>query len=447
MKKRWRVTVWACVLASVLLPLGGSATVRAQQGTHVDVLTVNGAVDTWVRGYIRRGIELAERDGAEAVVIVLDTPGGALNATQDITARMLNARVPVVVFVSPRGAWAGSAGTFVTMAANVAAMAPGTAIGAAHPVDESGQDLETDERAKATSFSASFLESIARERGRNAEWAGRAVRESIAATEEEALDQNVIDLIADDLGDLMNKLDGRTIETEAGEITMHTRRAGIVRIEMNLAEAFFHTLVNPNIALMLLSVGLLAVSVELYHPGAIVPAVVGGICLVLAFVALGSLPVNWGGVIMIVISVILFVIDVKVNSLALTIGGLVAFVLGGLLLFAPLTVPSPILPAVSVSPVVVLAIGGIMAAFFVFALGAAVRGRRYPVVSGREALIDAVGVAVTDLAPQGQVRVKGEVWTATTPEPPIRQGEAVQVAAIDGLQLTVVRKTFHEGGK
>jgi membrane-bound serine protease (ClpP class) len=150
---------------------------------------------------------------------------------------------------------------------------------------------------------------------------------------------------------------------------------------------------------------------------------------------------------MIVISVILFVIDVKVNSLALTIGGLAAFVLGGLLLFAPLTVPSPILPAVSVSPVVVLAIGGIMAAFFVFALGAAVRGRRYPVVSGREALVGAAGVAVTDLAPQGQVRVKGEVWTATTPEPPIRQGEAVQVVAVEGLQLTVVRKTFEEGGK
>lgn len=189
---------------------------------------------------MRRGINLAERDGAEAVVIILNTPGGTLNATQDITTRMLNARVPVSVFVSLRGAWAGSAGTFITVAANVAAMAPGTTIGAAHPVDESGQNLEPDAREKVVNFSASMIESIARQRGHNADWAVRAVRESIAATEKEALSQGVIDLIADDLNDLLSKLDGwPPVETVAGEITLHTQRAGVVRVEMNFAEAFF----------------------------------------------------------------------------------------------------------------------------------------------------------------------------------------------------------------
>jgi membrane-bound serine protease (ClpP class) len=266
-------------------------------------------------------------------------------------------------------------------------MAPGTTVGAAHPVDVGGEDIPADARAKATSFAASMIQSIAEQRGRNTEWAARAVRESIAATAQEALDQNVIDLLADDVNDLMKKMDGMVVETAAGEITLHTRRAGMVPIDMSLPEQFFHTLVNPNVAFVLLSLGLLAISVELYHPGATVPAIVGGICLILAFVALGNLPVNWGGAILIVASVILFIVDVKVNSLALTIGGLVTFILGGFLLFRPFALPSPVLPRVSVSPVVVFTLAGILGAFFVFALGAAVRGRNYPVISGREALI------------------------------------------------------------
>ena len=214
---------------------------------------------------------MAEREGAEALIIVLDTPGGTLDATQKITEHMLNARVPVVVFVSPKGAGAGSAGTFILLAANVAAMAPGTTVGAAHPIDPSGQDIPADARAKATNFAASMIQSIAEQRGRNAGWAARAVRESIAATAQEALDQNVIDLLADDLNDLMNKLDGAMVETTAGEMTLHTQRAGLIPIGMSPPEQFFHTLVNPNVAFVLLSIGLLALSVELFHPGAMVP--------------------------------------------------------------------------------------------------------------------------------------------------------------------------------
>jgi len=436
MKKFFRVIALGLLALAYALPL----VARAQSGAHVNVITVNGTIDTWVEGYVNRGISLSEQDGAQALVILLNTPGGALNATQNITTRMLNARVPVIVFVYPQGAWAGSAGTFITMASHIAAMAPTTTIGAAHPVAAGSDKLEGDERDKITNFSVAMIQNFARERGRNAEWAGKAVRESVSATAQEALELKVIDLIANDLNDLMNKIDGKKIKTVAGEFTLQTQRAGINPVEMNLPELILHTMVDPNIALILLQIGLLAIAVELYNPGATFPAVVGGICLVLAFVALGNLPVNWGGVILIVMSVIAFIVDVKVNSIALTGGALVMFILGALLLFTPLTPQAPTMPSVSVSPWVIVVMGGSMLAFFLFILGAAVRGRKYPVLSGTESLIGASGVALTDLAPNGMVRVKSEEWLAEAQEGSIEQGVAVRVVAVEGLRLKVVKK-------
>jgi membrane-bound serine protease (ClpP class) len=211
---------------------------------------------------------------------------------------------------------------------------------------------------------------------------------------------------------------------------------------MGISGRFLHTLVNPNIALILMSIGMLAITVEIYHPGAIVPGITGAICLVLALVALGNLPVNWGGALLMVGAVVMFVIDVKVTSVALTIGGVAAFVLGGFLLFAPSTLPSPIMPRVSVSPVVVLTVAGSLGAFFVFALGAAVRGRRYPVVSGREALVGATGIAISDLEPSGQVHVRSEVWTASAyGEGDIVRGDTIRVVGVEGLRLSVVKET------
>ena len=413
---------------------------HAQTGAHVDVITVTGAIDTWTDGYVNRGINVAEQDGAQALVIVLNTPGGALGAMQNITTRMLNARVPVVVFVYPQGAWAGSAGTFITMAANLAAMAPGTTIGAAHPVDSGGQNISSDERDKITNFSVSIIQNLARQRGRNADWAGRAVKDSIAATAQEALDLKVIDLIANDLNDLLNKMDGKTVKTAAGEFTLQTQRAGVSTIDMNLPEMILHTMVDPNLALILLQIGLLAIAVELYNPGAMFPAVVGGICLVLAFVALGNLPVNWGGVILIVMSVIAFIVDVKINSIVLTGGALVMFILGALLLFTPLTPQPPTMPSVSVSPWVVLVMGGAMTAFFLFVLGAAVRGHNYPVLSGAESMFGATGIALSDLAPSGMAHVKGEDWTVEAQEGSIGKGDAIKVVRVEGLRLKVVKK-------
>ena len=424
----------------ILLAFGLPLIAHAQTGAHVDVMTLDGTIDTWIDGYIQRGISVAEQDGAQAAIIVLNTPGGALNAMQDITNRELNARVPVVVFVYPKGAWAASAGTFVTLAANIAAMAPGTTIGAAHPVDASGQNIPTDENTKVTNFSVGIIKNIAQERGRNATWAANAVQNSVAATAPEALDQHVIDLVANDLNDLLNKIDGMTVKTAAGEITLHTQRAGINYIDMNLPELFFHTIVDPNLALILLQVGLLAIAVELYNPGATIPAIVGGICLVLAFVALGNLPVNWGGVILIVLSVVAFLIDVKVNSIVLTAGGFAMFILGGLLLFTPITPQPPTMPNVSVSPIFLLVLGAAEVAFFLFLLGAVVRSHRFPVLTGKESMVGVGGIVTTDLTPAGMVQVKGEVWSALAQEDSIKKGDHVQVAGVDGLRLKVVKK-------
>lgn len=427
-------------LGLIVLAFAWPTIARAQSGAHVNVLTVTGAIDTWVEGYINRGISLSEQDGAQAVIILLNTPGGVLNATQNITTRILNARVPVIVFVYPQGAWAGSAGTFITIAAHIAAMAPTTTIGAAHPVSGGGESLEGDARDKIVNFSTTIIQNLAKQRGRNAEWAAKAVRESASATAQEALELNVIDLIATDPNDLLNQIDGKTVKTVAGELKLETRRAGLIYVDMNIAELILHTMVDPNIALILLQLGLLALVVELYNPGAMFPAVFGAICLVLAFVALGNLPVNWGGVILIVMAVIAFIIDVNINSLALTIGALVMFVLGALMLFTPFTPQPPTMPTVSVSPWVVLVTGSAMLAFFVFIIGAVVRGQRYPVISGNEALIGTTGVAVTDLTPTGIVRVKSEEWMAEAVEGEIRPGDTVKVVRVQGLRLKVVKE-------
>ncbi len=437
MKTIWRLIAIALILLIHVLPLAA----YAQTSKTIYVLTVSGGIDTWNEGYISRGIGVAEQNSAEALVIVLNTPGGSLGATQNILMRMLNARVPIIVYVSPSGAWAGSAGTFITLAGNIAAMAPGTTIGAAHPVDSNGDNITGDMRDKVTNISTSLIETVARERGRNEEWAANAVRKSISATAQQALELKVIDVVATDVNDLLVKVNGKSVKTAAGSITMNTQHASINRLDMNFAELFFHTMVDPNIALILLNIGLLAIAVELYNPGATIPAVVGGICLVLAFVALGQLPVNWGGVIFIVLSIVLFLLDIKVTGFVLTIGGVIMFILGALMLFVPFTPPGPdVVTNVTLSPWVVFGLAGMMTLFFVFVLGAAVRGQHAPVLMGTQTLIGAHGIATSDLAPEGTVQVKSELWTAIAQDGKIERGQGVQVVRVDGLRLYVTRQ-------
>jgi membrane-bound serine protease (ClpP class) len=414
---------------------GEYASLQAQPA-HVDVAVVNGVIDTFMEGYLDRVVKLAESDGASALVIRMDTPGGELESTRKMIENMLNTSVPSIVYVSPSGARAGSAGVFLTYAANLAAMAPGTNIGAAHPVGQGGQDITGTIGIKVTNDAVAFIRTIAQQRGRNVEWAERAVRESVSITEKEALELNVINFISPNLTDLLNQLDGRTTTVNGRETVLRTRGAEIRTIEMNFFESFFHILLDPNIASIFLSVGSLAILVELYNPGATIPAVVGVICLTLAAVALLGLPTNWAAVILILAGFGMLVLDIKVTGFALSVGGVMSVILGLFFLFRPFTLPQQPQFDISVSPWVIAGITGVIALFFFVILRAALSSRRLPAVMGAQTYIGAHGVAVTDIQPQGTVHVRSEQWTAESEEPIVR-GDKIVVVGVDGLRVKV----------
>lgn len=429
------------LLALLFLSLAYGPALVAAQGAagHVDVVTIDSEIDIWTAGYMDRGVSLAESDGAAALVIILRTPGGVVQPTLDIMERLLNASVPVIAYIPP-GAHSASGGAYVAIAANVIGMAPGTAIGACHPVGDSGQNLDTDIRDKETNLLASKMRTYAQQRGHNPDWAENCVRNSVTLTEQEALAQKVAEYIAPNLTDLLSQAEGRAVTVATGPATLHTRGAEIRYIEPNFVEQFFHFLLNPNIALILLAAGQLAIIVELYNPGATVPAVVGVICLVLAAVVLFNLPTNWAAVILIIASIVMFVLDIKVTGVVLTAGGIVAFVLGALLLFRPFTPPAlpvPAAPDTNVSPWVIGGVVSVMALFFVFVLRAAYTNRRTPVIMGPQTMVGATGIVITDLNPMGTVHAHSEEWTAEALTPPIARGERVQVVEIDGLTLKV----------
>lgn len=411
----------------------------AQPGEHVDLITVKGVIDPFTAQYVGRSLDIAQNDGAQCLVIQLDTPGGSDEPMRAIVQKMLSSAVPIVVYVAPAGARAGSAGTFITLAANIAAMAPGTNIGAAHPVALPGVEITEILEEKTTSDAAAYIRAIAEKRGRNAAWAEKAVRESASITASEAIDSQVVDLIAEDLTDLLDKIDGRKVFTAAGPVTLKTRGAEVRTISMSFAENFLHILVDPNIAYLLLSIGVLALVAEFYHPGAILPGVTGAICLILAFVAFGSLPVNWGGVALIILAVVLFILDIKVAGFMLSVGGAVAFVLGSLMLFSPFAPPSPTMPHLTVSWPLIALMTASITAFFLFALSAGLRAQRAKVSSGIESMVGATGVAASDLDPWGTVQVRGELWSAVAEKGPIRKGELVKVVNVEGVRLRVIK--------
>lgn len=406
-------------------------------GPRVDLATIHGVIDQFTQGYVERILSNARDDGSTAVVLVLDTPGGDLQATRNIVEDLLDSTVPTIVYVSPSGARAGSAGVFITYGANLAAMAPGTNIGAAHPVDSTGGDITGTLGTKITNDSVAFIRTVATQRGRNADWGEDAVRNSVSITEQEAKDKGVIDFIARDVNDLLNQANGHTVKLASGDVTLNTLNADVHQEDMNFFEQFFQLLLDPNIALILLNVGTIAIIAEIYNPGAVIPAIVGVICLTLAAVALYGLPTNWAAVILIIAGIGMMVLDIKVTGFALTIGGIISFLLGAFFLFRPLTPPEPTAPDVSVSPIVAGVLILLTASFFIFVLTAAVRSRNLPVITGPQTFLGAVGVARTALNPQGIVLVKSEEWTALAQDPPIQAGESVHVLATDGLTLKV----------
>jgi membrane-bound serine protease (ClpP class) len=429
------LVLWLCGLIGTLAP-----EVRAQSTAPIVLAEVRGVVNPALAGYISRTIDAAEASGAPLVVLLLDTPGGLSSSMRDITQRILASRIPVAVFVYPSGARAASAGVFITYAAHIAAMAPTTNIGSAHPVSlgpgGGEQETSSDMMDKITNDAVASIRSMAELRGRNADWAEEAIRSSQNLQASEALRQNVIDIVAEDVPDLLSQLDGRTVRLASGPVVLATRGVPTEGQAMNPFELFFHIIGDPTVAYLFLSIGGLALVYELGNPGAILPGVVGGIAVLLALYSLGTLPINFAGLGLIVFALILLVADFAVaGSGFLTVGGIVSFVLGSLLLAISPDGQS----WVRVSVPAVIAMSLAVAGFFGFVVAAVTRvSLRSPSV-GREAMIGEVGTAKTEVGVSGTVLVEGELWqaTATDPAAAIPEGSRVRVVRVNGLHLTV----------
>jgi len=399
--------------------------------SEVLVITVNGVINPVASEYIGKSIKKASEMNAEALIIELDTPGGLDTSMRSIVKEMAASSVPVVVYVSPSGARAASAGVFITMAAHVAAMSPGTNIGAAHPVAV-GEKMDKVIAEKATNDAAAYIRSIAESRGRNVKWAEDAVRKSVSATETEALKNNIIDLIAKDINALLSEIDGKKITTAYGDKTLKTAGAKIIRHEMGFRHKILNLISDPNVAYILMMLGFYGLFFEITNPGAIFPGVIGGICLVLAFYSFQTLPVNYAGLLLIIIGLILFILEVKVTSYGmLTIGGIVSMVLGSLMLFE-----SP-LPFLKLSLSVIIPAAIVTALFFVLTFRLAYKAYKRKPVTGAEGLIGMEGIAKTDITPSGgMVVVHGEFWSAYSDDV-IQKEERVLVEDVKGLRVKV----------
>jgi len=422
------------------LLLATSIVVRAQAASpRIDVLTVKGTINPVLVDYIGRGIDGAEANGASMVIVQMDTPGGLDLAMRDIIKEMVNAKVPVVVYVAPSGARAASAGVFITMAGHVAAMAPNTAIGAAHAVamGEGGEaQMSEAMEEKVLNDATAYIRSIAEAHGRNMEWAEQAVRESVSATEKEALELNVIDIVAPDLNSLVAQLDGRQVDLLDGSVvTLNTQNATINYVDMTLREDFLYTIADPNIAFILLSLAMLGITVEIFNPGLIFPGVVGGISLLLAFFSLGMLPVYWAGILLIVLAFGLFIGEVLTATFGVfTVGGVVSLVIGSLILFKGAS------PVFQVDPWLIAIVTIIIAALFAFVVSRVIKAHRKQATTGREELVGKTAVVKVALDPEGTVFFKGERWEAVSDKGRVEPGEEVIITKVEGLRLQVTKK-------
>jgi membrane-bound serine protease (ClpP class) len=424
------------VILTTMTALAASVLVAAPRQV-VYVLEVKGVIDPPAASYIARGVEVGAKARAQAVIIRLDTPGGLDKSMRDITQTMLGAEVPVVVYVAPKGARAASAGAIITLASHVAAMAPGTNIGAAHPVAMGGGEMTEEMSKKVENDAASTARAIAERRGRNAKWAEAAVRESISSSASEALKARVIDVIAEDLDDLLARLDGRKVKLPKRTVTLHTAGATTEELPMSVGERFLHVLSDPNLAYIFLMIGIYGIIFELQSPGAVFPGVIGVICLVMAFYSLAVLEANLAGVILIILGVGMLVADIWAPSHGvLTIGGIIAFVAGSLMLYG-----GPSTPSLRVSWLVVVMMTALTAGFFLLVVGLGVRAHWTRVTTGIEGLMGAHGKARTALRPEGSVLVAGELWRAVADAgEEIEPGAEIEVLAADGFTLRVRRR-------
>ena len=425
-------------LAFIVLPIIGllGNSLASASSPTIHVLHVEGAIVPVLADYIDRGITQAEKEGSVACIIELNTPGGLLDSTERIVQRIMNADVPIVVYVSPKGAWAASAGTFITLSGHIAALTPGTTIGAAHPVAAGGQEIPEDQMKKIVEFSAKWLETIAADRGRNVEEARLAVTESKSFRDDEALEYNLIDLRADDLESLISQINGWKVTLANGEqVIIDTTGYETTRNEMNAIEKFLQAISDPNIAYILLSLATIGLITEISSPGLIFPGVFGGISLILAFYSLDVLNAYWGGVALIVLAIGLFVAEFFTSSFGLfSAGGAAALVFGSLILFTHS-------PGVEVNRGLIAGVTVGIVAFAVFVVGAIVRGQRRRKATGAEGMIGKTAVAKTPLAPTGTVLAQGELWTAIAENDTIAPGEEVTITKVEDLKLWVTKRS------
>jgi membrane-bound serine protease (ClpP class) len=433
MNIRVRRTRTALAVLALVLGLLGVAGAQdpPRSPRQVDVLTLEGAIQPIASEVVQESIERAVKAKREALVIRLDTPGGLDTSMRDIIKAILISEVPVVVYVGPSGSRAASAGTFIAMAAHVAAMAPGTSIGAATPVQVGGQDVSKDMASKVKNDAVSYIRSLAKQRGRNADWAEKAVLEGSSLGEEDAVRLKVVDLVARDVSELLGAIDGRPVTVAGVTRALRTKDAVVHEVEPSWRQKLLGRIIDPNIAYILFILGFYGLLFELSSPGSILPGVVGGICLLLAFLAFQALPVNLTGLFLVVFAMVLFAVEVKVQSNGiLAMGGVVSLLLGSLILLGGDT------GAARVSLSVILTVTAATVAFFFFVVGAAVRAQRRKPETGEQGLLGETGTAITDLGPSGQVFVHGEYWAAQAEEP-ITQGTRIVVDRVEGLVLRV----------
>ncbi len=420
------------------MALGVSGLAFAADDAHTVIVGhVEGVINPITARYVDRMVDEGEERKVAAVVFVIDTPGGLIDSTYKITGRLLNAGVPIVTYVAPSGAHAASAGTFITLAGHVAAMAPSTNIGAAHPVDSSGGDIEGDLRTKAENDAAAQIVNIARARGHNAQWAEDAVRKSVSIGADEAVSLKVVDLMASDVRDLVDRIDGRQVTTSRGAVTLATKGAALEDSGPNPLEAILHLIVDPQIAVLMFTIGTYGIIFELSNPSLIFPGVIGVIAIVLALFAFGTLDANAAGIALMIFAVALFVAEIKIASHGiLTAGGIAALLIGTIIVFPPLR---PTFPGVraSVDPAVIAVVVGLTGAFFFGIARLALRSRTVFVPTGSALLLGATGVARSDIDASGIAYVGGEDWTAVSEAGPIAKGSPVRVKRVDSLRLIV----------
>jgi membrane-bound serine protease (ClpP class) len=410
----------------------------SMQGTawarEVYEIRVNGVISPPVSGFIKDSIDAAHSAKSDALLILLDTPGGLDASMREIVKNIMDAPVPVVVYVSPSGARAASAGTIILIASHVAAMAPGTNVGAAHPVSIGGEKPDKEMMAKVVHDAEAYARSLAAQRGRNSEWAAKAVTQSVSVTADEALKEHVIDVVAPNVDSLLSSIDGRTVEVKGRMTILHTAAARAVKHETPLKYRLLAFLSDPNIAYFLMMIGFYGILFEIYSPGAIFPGVIGGICLILAFYAFQTIPISYAGLFLILLGILFFILELKVTSYGLLgVAGSASIVIGSIML---IDLPSSWL---SLSWQSIFAVALLTVVFFAVVLFYALKAQLGKVKTGKEGLIGERGVARTDLLPRGRVFVHGELWDAES-EQPVKAGDIIVVAAVDDMTVKVTKE-------